>query len=124
MSDEVEQRLVEVLGHPAYTPYGNPIPALDALALATAEEEGATNLVRFVADRDEPATARIRWIGEPLQVDPILLGQLRREGILPGAIGTFALHGPSVIVHMAATDVDIELPHQWAAHLFVSEVRP
>ncbi len=122
MSDEVERRLVEVLGHPSRTPYGNPIPVLDAVSLATAEDEGVVNLVRLVAGRDAPVAARIRWIGEPLQVDPVVLGHLRNAGTVPDEVGTFELHGPGVIATMEKTGDGVELPHQWAAHLFVAEV--
>ncbi len=31
MSEQVERRLVELLGHPTESPYGNPIPGLDQL---------------------------------------------------------------------------------------------
>ena len=31
MSESVERRLLEVLGHPTVSPYGNPIPGLDEL---------------------------------------------------------------------------------------------
>jgi DtxR family transcriptional regulator, Mn-dependent transcriptional regulator len=31
MSDGVERRLVEILGHPTHSPYGNPIPGLSEL---------------------------------------------------------------------------------------------
>jgi DtxR family Mn-dependent transcriptional regulator len=78
------------------------------------------NLVRFVADSTEPVRGRIRWIGEPLQVYPAILGQLQRAGVLPGETGTFTLHGPSVFVTMDGRTETVELQHQFAAHLFVS----
>jgi DtxR family Mn-dependent transcriptional regulator len=78
------------------------------------------NLVRYVADSTEPVSGRIRWIGEPLQVYPTMLGQLQRAGVLPGETGTFTLHGPSVLVTMDARTDAVELQHQFAAHLFVS----
>src|SRR5210317_68735 len=31
MSDEVERKLLEMLGHPTESPYGNPIPGLDLI---------------------------------------------------------------------------------------------
>lgn len=122
MSDQVETRLVKLLGHPTHTPYGNPIPAPDALTLTAVDEEGAVNLVRLVADRVEPVKARIRWIGEPLQVDPVVLGRLRQAGVLPGALGVFTLHGPSVLAQMTKAGEEIELPHRSAAHLFASAI--
>ncbi len=120
MSDEVERRLVDVLGHPTRTPYGNAIPPLDSVTLVSAEEEGVVNLVRLTAGNGKPVTARIAWIGEPLQVDPVLLGRLRQAGVVPDGIGTFALHGPGVLARMTGTDEQVELPHHQAAHVFVS----
>src|SRR6059036_3774625 len=38
MSETVERRLVELLGHPTESPYGNPIPGLDELGEAANDE--------------------------------------------------------------------------------------
>ena len=46
MSETVERRLLEVLGHPTVSPYGNPIPGLDELG----EDDTATR-----------STASRRW---------------------------------------------------------------
>ena len=120
MSDQVEQRLLKLLSRPTVTPYGNPIPAPDELTMRAASDTATVNLVRFVADSTEPVRGRIRWIGEPLQVYPAILGQLQRAGVLPGETGTFTLHGPSVFVTMDGRTETVELQHQFAAHLFVS----
>ncbi|WP_022900295.1 metal-dependent transcriptional regulator [Humibacter albus] len=121
MSDEAEVRLVEVLGHPQQTPYGNPIPARDALRLVSAAESGLVNVVRLAASQDTPVSAHVRWIGEPLQADPAVLARLRRAGVVPDAPGTFTLHGPMVIVEMDGAE-PLELEHSQAVHLFVDDV--
>ncbi|MGB4137969.1 MAG: metal-dependent transcriptional regulator, partial [Microbacterium sp.] len=48
MSEQVELRLVELLGHPTESPYGNPIPGLDQLGGAPARtfDEGVIGLVK------------------------------------------------------------------------------
>ena len=48
MSEQVERRLVELLGHPTESPYGNPIPGLDQLGDAAANtfDQGVVGLVR------------------------------------------------------------------------------
>ena len=40
MSETVERRLLEVLGHPTVSPYGNPIPGLDELGEGDADPLG------------------------------------------------------------------------------------
>lgn len=130
MSERVERRLLDVLDHPTHSPYGNVIPGLEELG-ETSVSAGAdvVNLVRLVAntdapdrdaaDRDAAVEATVCWIGEPAQVDPPLLRRLRRAGILPGARGTFSVHGPAVLVRMNGED-ELELPHDIAAHVFVA----
>lgn len=87
ISDEVERRLLEVLGHPTESPYGNPIPGLDELdpgqGAATGSEE-FTTLDR--AAGAEAANVTVRRIGEPAQTNEGTMARLRRAGVLPGAI--------------------------------------
>ena len=87
--------LLELLGHPTESPYGNPIPGLDELgAPATARfTEGVVNLVDARPRRDGPIAGVIRRLGEPAQVDPELLQQLKQAGVLPGATGDFLCRG-------------------------------
>src|ERR687889_2620987 len=44
ISETVERRLLEVLGHPTKSPYGNPIPGLDELGEATVGEQFMTGV--------------------------------------------------------------------------------
>lgn len=42
MSEQVERKVLKMLGHPTQSPYGNPIPGLDELGDMRAEGEGST----------------------------------------------------------------------------------
>jgi DtxR family Mn-dependent transcriptional regulator len=119
MSDRVESRLVELLHSPTRSPYGNPIPRHGDVR-EPALPADVVNLMALAA-RGERANARVCWIGEPLQVDHVLLKQLRQTGLLPGAVGTFTGHGPGVIARMHGSDQELELPHEFAVHIFVTE---
>jgi len=79
MSEQVERKLLTMLGHPTESPYGNPIPGLAELGGAEpAGTEGLVNLVDVVHGSDSGVSARIRRLGEPAQVDPELLLQLQQ----------------------------------------------
>lgn len=143
MSDRVEARLAQLLDEPAVSPYGNPIPdarvheapqlppdVVNAMTLVAARRSGGSGSPvagRSGADaaagagRDGEVRARVRWIGEPIQVDHALLRQLRQTGVLPGATGTFTGHGPGLIARMDGSDQELELPHEFAVHVFVTE---
>src|SRR5579875_2789682 len=47
MSEAVERRLVEVLGHPTESPYGNPIPGLGELGEGRADVAFRDGLIRL-----------------------------------------------------------------------------
>ncbi|MEV5597116.1 metal-dependent transcriptional regulator [Streptomyces sp. NPDC052496] len=78
MSDAVESRLTEVLGHPAMCPHGSPIP--------TGEESGtepaALRTLTDAATTEERPVVVVR-IGELPQNDPLTLAHLKRAGIRP-----------------------------------------
>lgn len=85
ISEDVERRLVEILHHPAESPYGNPIPGLDDLGDSTAVEpfmSGVHSLTALVSSEPEPVI--VRRIAEPLQTAPELLALLRKAGAMPG----------------------------------------
>jgi len=122
MSEQVERKLLEMLGHPTESPYGNPIPGLEELgdAPAGAFAHGVINLPALIEGRDSAVTASIRRIGEPAQVDPDLLLQLREAGVFPGSTGTFTARRGYVLVQIDGFDEGLELPTELAAHVFVN----
>ena len=122
MSERVERKILEMLGHPTESPYGNPIPGLDELgdSPAVAFMTGVTSVVDLVAGSTGPVTAMVRRLGEPVQVEPELLAQLKNSGVLPGATGVFSAVGSYVLVQVHGFEGGLELPNEVAGHIFVT----
>ena len=122
MSERVERRVLEMLGHPTESPYGNPIPGLAELgdAAAPAFMDGVVNIVDLVADTTVSAQAIIRRLGEPVQFEPELLTQLQTAGVMPGASATISAAGSYVFVQVEGFEEGVELPNEVAVHIFVS----
>jgi len=119
MSETVERRILEILGHPTTSPYGNPIPGLDELDQeATASDlSGLTTLDRVV--RDSSTRVTVVRIGEPIQTDATLMAAMRRAGALPGATVKVVSSPGGVLVGSAGEYA--ELDAVTASHVFVSK---
>lgn len=121
MSERVEKRLVELLGHPTESPYGTPIPGLTELGeIGPAERflDGVVSLIDAVRP-GEVVTAEVRRLGEPIQVDVELLARLSQAGVLPGR--SVRIEGTSDVVSVGAegAEVVLDLPDDVARHIFV-----
>ncbi len=121
MSEQVERRVLELLGSPTESPYGNPIPGLEELGAdpAPAFMDGVVNIAALVADTSEVRSGIIRRLGEPVQFEPDLLQQLRSAGILPGATATFSSAGSYVFARVEGFGEGLELPNEVAVHIYV-----
>jgi DtxR family Mn-dependent transcriptional regulator len=121
MSEQVERRLVELLGHPTESPYGNPIPGLDQLGdnPSLTFDQGVVGLVRKLTDAGGPISGTVRRLAEPAQVDPELLQQLKAAGVVPGAHGDYRFNEGYVLVQMEGDDEGLELPVEVASHIFL-----
>jgi DtxR family Mn-dependent transcriptional regulator len=118
MSETVERRILEILGHPTVSPYGNPIPGLAELDQEPADSDlaGLTTLDRVV--RDASARVTIVRIGEPIQTDATLMAALRRAGALPGATVKVVTSPGGLLVGSAGEYA--ELDTVTASHVFVA----
>lgn len=125
MSEQVERRLIQLLGHPTESPYGNPIPGLDQLGDVPANEfeKGVVGLVRRLDDEGGPISGTVRRLAEPVQVDPELLQQFQGAGVVPGATGDYRYSEGYVLVQMEGRDEGLELPVEVAAHIFLVDDR-
>lgn len=121
MSEQVERRIVAMLDHPTESPYGNPIPGLDELGQAVAPPftRGVVNLRTLVLGAVGPQTKTIRRLGEPAQVDPELLLQLKHAGIVPGNTAAFSAVGSYILVQVEGFAEGLEVPNEVAGHIFV-----
>ncbi len=122
MSEQVERRLLEMLGHPTESPYGNPIPGLQELgdAPAPAFMDGVVSIVELVASASGPVRGVIRRLGEPVQFEPELLAQLQAAGVLPGATASMSAAGSYVSVHVDGFGDGLELPNEVAVHIYIA----
>jgi len=119
MSETVERRLVELLGHPTESPYGNPIPGLDELGELSEGESFMTDvepLDRVIED-GEDVRVIIRRISEEVQKDEQVMAALRRVGALPDKVITVARGAEGVLLGSGGETAEIEL--DLASHLFV-----
>jgi DtxR family Mn-dependent transcriptional regulator len=121
MSERVELRVLELLGHPTESPYGNPIPGLAELGDAPAPEfmHGVINIVELVSETAATVSAVIRRLGEPVQFDPQLLQQLQAAGVMPGATASISASGSYVSVQVDGFGDGLDLPNEVAAHVYV-----
>ncbi len=137
ISESVERRLFELLGHPDRCPHGNLIPGLaELLAGQTVADATPTPTPTLLpAWPDEPMTDAIREaigtvratvtrITEHVQSDLVLMLKLKRAGIQPGRevlLGAVE-GGVRVCGEDGSGDVaPLDLPAEVASHVFVSK---
>jgi DtxR family transcriptional regulator, iron-dependent repressor len=77
ISDEVELRLVEILGNPTTCPHGNPIPGSGATYSPGADQVS-------LADVEPGRKVRLERITEEVELDMASLEYLDRHGAIPG----------------------------------------
>ena len=121
MSEQVERRLLEILERPTESPYGNPIPGLGELDVASADDaEGFLDGVEplTVSVSAEPQRRVIRRIAEEIQKDNLVLSVLRRVGALPGNDVLVSLGHDGIVVARAGESAEIDVDA--AQHIFVS----
>jgi DtxR family Mn-dependent transcriptional regulator len=117
MSESVERRLLDLLGHPTRSPYGNPIPGLGELGDADGDTS-AGEPIALTELSDTATTVVIGRIGESLQSDPALLALLGRAGVRPRASAPVGWSDGHVTIGEGRDS--IKLDRAAAAHLFVT----
>ncbi|EWT00686.1 dihydrofolate reductase [Intrasporangium oryzae NRRL B-24470] len=120
MSEQVERKILTLIGDGLESPYGNPIPGLEELGVERADDflTGLTALTVVVSDA--PLVVTIRRIGEPVQVDPEALALLTSAGVVPGARVEVVRTGGRVIAVREGSDraEGVSLPEDVAGHVF------
>ncbi len=110
ISEEVEERLIELLDHPRTCPHGNPIPG------ARPVEEILTALGQ-AASGDRIRLARVT---EQVEIDTELLGYLSAHGFVPGCEATVSSRAPDGTLTLNLGDHSISLGPSLANQLFVA----
>jgi DtxR family Mn-dependent transcriptional regulator len=119
MSETVERRLIELLGHPTESPYGNPIPGMTELGEADDGENFMQNVEPLieVATSSEEIRVLVRRISEEMQKDEPLMAALRRVGALPDKVVTVAAGAEGVLIGSGGETAEID--SETASHMFV-----
>ena len=96
ISDRVEQRLVEFLGNPTTSPYGNPIPG---------SGEGFDDIVALAEVGAE--VVRVHSISEHLQADADVMHVLHEYGMIAGERAEVARHHGGVVLTLAGQRIEL-----------------
>jgi len=110
ISDRVEQKLMEFLGNPQTSPYGNPIPGSEA-----ADDYKVLTLADATTDN-----VRIERISEQLQSDHDLMHGFGPDAISPGDDVTVHRDDGHVVLERDGTRVRLDMDQ--ARLLYVSEI--
>lgn len=101
ISDEVEQRLVDLLHAPTHDAHGNPIPGLGPPA------EPATLVSMYDAAGDAEAVT-IERISEHVQADPDEMTVFHKHGLRPGATVNVRLEAGQVVAETDSGAVTLD----------------
>lgn len=110
ISDEVEARLVRLLGDPGTCPHGNPIPG-------SANRPDQSAAVRLVDVAD--GAVQVVRITEDLEADDDALRLLETCGFIPGRPGEVAGHEPDGSVRVVGPVADALVPPHVARRTYV-----
>jgi DtxR family Mn-dependent transcriptional regulator len=98
ISDRVERRLVEFLGNPTTSPYGNPIPG---------SGEGFDDVVPLADVAADRVT--LHSISEHLQADPDVMHVLHQHGMIAGEQATVSRDAEVVSLEIAGHRLELAL---------------
>lgn len=110
ISDEVEARLVEVLGHPTTCPHGNPIPG----------SGGSVLTMVVLSSTHQGDHVRLERVTEQVELDQESLSYLSEHGFVPGTEATVASLAPDGTMILDLGKRTIALGPGLAQQLFVT----
>jgi DtxR family Mn-dependent transcriptional regulator len=115
VSDEVEGRLVELLGDPSTCPHGNPIPG-------AARPVDLSGLVRL-GDVRPGSRAVLRRLTEDLELDLGVMRFLEESGLVPGAEIEVRTVAPDGAIGLRVGGRDVALGAHLSDNLWVEPAR-
>jgi DtxR family Mn-dependent transcriptional regulator len=111
ISDDVEARLVVLLGDPATCPHGNPIPGSATTASADAQMP--------LAEATPGSTVRLERISEQVELDMSALAYMDEHGFTPGATAVVASRGPDGTLLLELPSSTVAFGPDLCSHLYV-----
>ena len=124
MSEDVERRLVQVLDDPTVSPFGNPIPGLNALGVEPTNTRNVdAKLVRLTElPAGNSVAVVVRQLTEHVQGDVALIGRLKDAGVVPNARVLVQTSVDGDVTIMVSGHENVELPHEMAHAVKVERV--
>jgi DtxR family transcriptional regulator, Mn-dependent transcriptional regulator len=117
ISDEVEQRLVTLLGNPTTCPHGNPIPGSAEAMDADLEDDQCA-----LADVEAGTTIRLERIAEDLEIDMGSLVYLDEHGFVPGTTAVVSSRAPDGTLVLEVGSSTVAFGSDLSRRLFVAAV--
>jgi DtxR family Mn-dependent transcriptional regulator len=115
MSDEVEKRIVALLGDPGTCPHGNPIPG-------SANEVTDRREQRPMADRDEGDVFRFARITEEAETDFESLSEFNDVGFLPSTTASILNKNADGSIELDVNGSPLRIRQKMTHQLFVVPV--
>jgi DtxR family Mn-dependent transcriptional regulator len=112
ISDDVEERLVVLLGNPTTCPHGNPIPGVDATGPAQ----------RPLGEAQPGDEIRLERITESVEHEAASLSYLGEHGLTPGATALIQDRAPDGTLTLVVGEDTIALGPAMTARMFVAAV--
>ncbi|MFM5951713.1 MAG: metal-dependent transcriptional regulator [Micrococcales bacterium] len=122
MSEQVERKIIGLISTPDRSPYGNPIPGLDELGLESNPEfnDGVVNLISALDAEGKAKSLTLRRIGEPIQIDPEFLNQLKVLGLTPGVKIDVEHADKRLFISPVGSSEGLAVDHDIALHFYVN----
>ena len=118
ISDDVEARLVVLLGNPTTCPHGNPIPGAeraDGMARAGRAQ-------RSLAEAQPGDRIRLERVTESVEHDSASLSYLGDHGLTPGTTAVIRARAPDGTLTLAVGDATVALGPAICERMFVAAV--
>ncbi len=110
ISDEVEARLVEILGHPTTCPHGNPIPGTKV----------PERTLVALSDAKSGDHVRLERVTEQVEIDLPTLRYLSEHGFIPGVEAVVASRAPDGTLTLEIGEATLALGPTLARRLYVT----
>jgi len=121
ISEQVERKILNVISDATHSPYGNAIPGLEELGFASEDltPDHVSNLIGALDSSGKASSLTLFRIGEPIQVDPDFLSQLKTLGIMPGAKIDVEHSKDRLFISVTGEPDGLAIDHDLAHHIFV-----
>ncbi|HTZ09044.1 MAG TPA: metal-dependent transcriptional regulator [Acidimicrobiales bacterium] len=115
ISDEVEARLVDLLGNPSTCPHGNPIPGAPPSAGDHLDQVS-------LAEMEPGARVRVERITEEIELDMGSLAYLDEHGLIPGRSAVITGRAPDGTLTLEVGGAEVALAPALCQQMFVAAV--